>query len=161
MPFNGSGTFNLTGGYPYVPNTTIVSANVNALLADVASGLSDCVTRDAQGLFNTGINIANDLSYTPLGSGAVATTIGARLNQSWVYDAAWGADPTNTTDNSTNISEALTALGNAGGGELIIPAGTYKWASTSPVTVPGWLQHPWTRALGERVFRLGRHGADV
>lgn len=49
MPFNGAGTFaRYTPGTPYVNNTTIDETVVNAELSDVATGLSNCVTRDGQ-----------------------------------------------------------------------------------------------------------------
>lgn len=47
MPFNGSNTFTIVN--TFVPATTILSSAVNANFSDIATGLSDCVTRDAQG----------------------------------------------------------------------------------------------------------------
>lgn len=46
MPFNGSGTFTIIN--TFVPNTTILSAAVNQNFTDIATGLSDCLTRDGQ-----------------------------------------------------------------------------------------------------------------
>lgn len=46
MPFNGSGTFSIVN--TFVPNTTILSAAVNQNFSDIATGLSDCLTRDGQ-----------------------------------------------------------------------------------------------------------------
>ena len=46
MPFNGSGTFTTVN--TFVPNTTILSAAVNQNFTDIATGLSDCLTRDGQ-----------------------------------------------------------------------------------------------------------------
>src|SRR3954469_13432951 len=46
MPFNGSGTFSIVN--TFVPNTTILSASVNQNFTDIATGLSDCLTRDGQ-----------------------------------------------------------------------------------------------------------------
>jgi len=46
MPFNGSGTFSIVN--TFVPNTTILSSAVNANFTDIATGLSDCLTRDNQ-----------------------------------------------------------------------------------------------------------------
>lgn len=48
MAFNGSGTFNLITGNPVVTGTTISSTWANNTLSDVASGLTNCVTRDGQ-----------------------------------------------------------------------------------------------------------------
>jgi len=62
MSFNGSGTFVLNvGAYPYQPNTLIVSANVNALLNDIANGLSLTVTRDGQMSMTGPLHMANQL----------------------------------------------------------------------------------------------------
>lgn len=46
MPFNGSGTFTVLN--TFIPNTTILSASVNANFTDIATGLSNCLTRDGQ-----------------------------------------------------------------------------------------------------------------
>lgn len=46
MPFNGSGTFTIVN--TFVPNTTILSAAVNQNFSDIATGLSDVLTRDGQ-----------------------------------------------------------------------------------------------------------------
>ena len=46
MPFNGSNTFSIVN--TFVPGTTILSSAVNANFSDIATGLSDCVTLDAQ-----------------------------------------------------------------------------------------------------------------
>jgi len=46
VPFNGSGVFSILN--TFVPNTTILSSAVNANYTDIASGLSDVLTRDGQ-----------------------------------------------------------------------------------------------------------------
>lgn len=49
MPYNGSGTFNLyTPGNPVISGTVISSTAFNATTADVASGLTNAITRDGQ-----------------------------------------------------------------------------------------------------------------
>ncbi len=49
MSFNGSGTFLInSSGQPVVPNTIISSTAFNALTADLATGLSTCLTKDGQ-----------------------------------------------------------------------------------------------------------------
>lgn len=49
MSFNGSGTFLInSAGQPVVPNTIITSTAFNALTADLAAGLSTCLTKDGQ-----------------------------------------------------------------------------------------------------------------
>lgn len=49
MSFNGSGTFQInSAGQPVVTNTIISSTAFNALTADLATGLSTCLTRNGQ-----------------------------------------------------------------------------------------------------------------
>ena len=49
MSFNGSGTFVInTAGQPVVTGTVISSTAFNALTADLATGLSTCLTKDGQ-----------------------------------------------------------------------------------------------------------------
>lgn len=54
--FNGSGTFVIVGaGLPVVPGTTISSTVANQLNADLATGLSTCITRDGQSVTTASI----------------------------------------------------------------------------------------------------------
>jgi hypothetical protein len=49
MSFNGSGTFLINStGQPVVANTVISATVFNALTADLASGLTNCITKDGQ-----------------------------------------------------------------------------------------------------------------
>ena len=48
MPFNGSGTYTLPAGNPVVSGTTISSTTTNSTNSDIATALSNCVTRDGQ-----------------------------------------------------------------------------------------------------------------
>lgn len=49
MSFNGSGTFVINStGQPVVANTVISATVFNALTADLASGLTNCITKDGQ-----------------------------------------------------------------------------------------------------------------
>lgn len=49
MSYNGNGTFNInTAGQPVVPGTIISSTTFNALTTDIASGLSNAITKDGQ-----------------------------------------------------------------------------------------------------------------
>ena len=49
MSFNGSGTFNLYAtGNPVVTGTTVSASWANNTLSDIATGLSNCITRDGQ-----------------------------------------------------------------------------------------------------------------
>lgn len=46
IPYNGSGVFSVIN--TFIPGTTILSASVNQNFTDIATGLSDCLTRDGQ-----------------------------------------------------------------------------------------------------------------
>ena len=59
MPFNGSGTFTIVN--TFIPNTTILSAAVNQNFSDIASGLSDCLTRDGQAGMTATLSMGNHL----------------------------------------------------------------------------------------------------
>lgn len=69
MPFNGSNTFTIIN--TFVPGTTILSSAVNANFSDIATGLSDCVTRDAQGAV-TGNLLFSSTGFLGLPAGTTA-----------------------------------------------------------------------------------------
>lgn len=50
MPFDGNGNYTPASspGYPAIPNTPILAAQFNAVVLDIASALSNCLTRDGQ-----------------------------------------------------------------------------------------------------------------
>ena len=49
MPFNGSGAFTPPGAsFPVVAGSVIDSTKHNAVINDIADGLSTCVTKDGQ-----------------------------------------------------------------------------------------------------------------
>ncbi len=52
----------------------------------------------------------------------------------WVNVTSYGADPTGVTDSAGALNEAVTAVANAGGGVVYMPAGRYKIASTVTCT---------------------------
>jgi len=48
MPFNGSGTYTLPAGNPVTTGTTISSTTTNNTNSDIATALTNCITRDGQ-----------------------------------------------------------------------------------------------------------------
>ena len=73
MSFNGSGTFVInTAGQPVVSGTVISSTAFNALTADLATGLSTCLTKDGQTTPTANIPMGSN-RITGLGSGVDAT----------------------------------------------------------------------------------------
>ncbi len=73
MSFNGSGTFVInSSGQPVVANTVISSTVFNALTADLATGLSTCITKDGQTTPTANIPMGT-FKFTNLGNGSAAT----------------------------------------------------------------------------------------
>jgi len=80
MSFNGSGSFLInTAGQPVVSGTVISSTAFNALTADLATGLSTCITKDGQTTVTANIPMAN-FKFTGLGAGSGAAD-SANLSQ--------------------------------------------------------------------------------
>jgi hypothetical protein len=73
MSFNGSGTFSINStGQPVVSGTTISDTVHNALTADIATGLTNCITRDGQSPATANIPLGSN-KITGLASGTAAT----------------------------------------------------------------------------------------
>jgi hypothetical protein len=73
MSFNGSGTFLInSAGQPVVSGTVISSTAFNALTADLATGLSTCITKDGQTTPTANIPMGNN-KLTGLAVGTDAT----------------------------------------------------------------------------------------
>ena len=73
MSFNGSGTFVInSSGQPVVANTVISTTVFNALTADLATGLSTCITKDGQTTPTANIPMGT-FKFTNLGVGSAAT----------------------------------------------------------------------------------------
>ena len=66
---------------------------------------------------------SSGVTYTPAGTGAVATTVEAKLRE-WVSVIDFGADPTGTTECTTEIKAAIDH-GIANGKAVYVPSGTY------------------------------------
>ena len=87
---------------------------------------------------------ANLVSYTPAGTGAVLTTVQAKLRES-VSVLDFGADPTGVSDSSVAIRAAIASV-TAAGGSVYIPAGQYKVTaaagdpSNTAINVPSFVR---------------------
>ena len=80
MSYNGSGVFNInTAGQPVVTGTVISSSVFNTLTADLATGLSTCITKDGQTTVSANIPM-NSFKFTGLAAGTAATD-SVRLGQ--------------------------------------------------------------------------------
>ena len=160
MPFNGSGTYSLyTPGNPVVTGNTISSTAMNNTLTDLATALSNTLTKDGQavatanlplgGFKHTGAGAATasgqyvtygqsgavlDTVYTPAGTGAVASTTQTKLRES-VSVNDFGADSTGVADSTASIQAAL----NAGAKAVYVPPGSYKFSTLTMPTTFGFV----------------------
>jgi len=73
MSFNGSGTFLINStGQPVVANTVISATVFNALTADLATGLTNCITKDGQSTPTANIPMGSN-KITGLANGTLAS----------------------------------------------------------------------------------------
>ena len=108
MSFNGSGVFNInTSGQPVVGGTTITATAFNALTADLATGLTTCLTKDGQTTATANIPMGTH-KITGL---AAATTSGDALS----YGQAATVSTLTTTGAATLASASITGAATIGG----------------------------------------------
>lgn len=127
MSFNGSGTFVInSAGNPVVTGTTISSTWANALTADIATGLSTCVTKDGQTTttaivpFAAGINVTATASSFYIVTTETLTLTGCTTSPTYtVYITKLGNQVTLnfrgmvTTGTSNATTKTLTGLSSA------------------------------------------------
>ena len=112
MSFNGSGTFVInTAGQPVVSGTVISSTAFNALTADLATGLSTCLTKDGQTTPTANIPMgSNKITGLAVGTDATdAATLGQV--QSTTVKLIASISGTNTITGSLTPSLAAYATG--------------------------------------------------
>jgi len=135
VAFNGSGLFNIDStGQPVSANMLIESSVFNALTADLATGLSNCVTKDGQTTVTANLPMAT-YRHTGVGNAAARTDYAAagqvqdgKLN--WV-DGGGTADAITAT-----YSPSITALVD---GQLCFVRATAANATTTPTFAPNGL----------------------
>lgn len=133
MPFNGSGTFTLAEP-AFVPGTTIVSADMNSDLSDIASGLSECLTTDGQSTmtaqlkgFAGSVGAPGYSFSTDLNTGfyrIAADNLGVAVGGVKILDiASTGLSVTGTlaTSDDLSVTGDITATGNISANGSIIP----------------------------------------
>ena len=118
MPFNGSGTYSLPSGNPVVTNTPISSTVHNATTSDIASALTNCVTRDGQSPPTAPLPMGNQ-KITGLAKGTAAGDA-VRYEQAAKIDESTGAN-----SDIKSLSGLTTPLSVAQGG---------TGSSTAPTT---------------------------
>jgi hypothetical protein len=72
MPFNGSGTYTLPAGNPVISGTVISSVTHNLTMSDLATALTNCITKDGQTAITGNINL-NSHKVVNLTAGTVAS----------------------------------------------------------------------------------------
>lgn len=129
MSFNGSGTFQInTAGQPVVTGTVISSTAFNALTADLATGLSTCITKDGQTTPTANIPMGSN-KITGLANGT-AVTDAATLGQVQSTTAKLLSSVSGTNTITAAASPALSAYA-AGQMFYFVAAG----ANTGAVTL--------------------------
>ena len=128
MSFNGSGTFVVnSSGQPVVTGTVISSTAFNALTADLATGLSTCVTKDGQTATTVRVPFAFGISST-LTTDATSATTGSIITAGGIstQKALWVGTTSRhvgaATFDSTIASGAITSTGAVTGTRLMIGA---------------------------------------
>src|SRR6478735_8758625 len=106
MPFNGSGIFSIVN--TFTPGTPISSSAVNANFTDIATGLSDVLTRDGQAGMTAALKLVNGNTSVPSLTFASEPTLGLYRSAS----ATIGVAGSMSTTGDLAVSGALTVGGN-------------------------------------------------
>jgi hypothetical protein len=102
MAFNGSGTYTLPAGNPVVTGTTISSSTTNTTNSDIATALTNCITRDGQSTPSANLPM-NAKKLTGLAAG---TSAGDSVRYEQVV-LTGGALGTPTSGNLSNCTDAI------------------------------------------------------
>lgn len=156
MAFNGSGLFNIDStGQPVSANTLIESSVFNALTDDLATGLSNCITKDGQQTVTANLPMAT-YRHTGVGN-AVARTDYAAAGQVQDGKLNW-VDGGGTADAITaTYSPAITALVD---GQMCCVRATAANATTTPTFSPNGLTARTIVKVGGTALAVGDIAAD-
>lgn len=117
MPYNGSGTFSIINSF--LPNTTILSAAVNQNLNDIASGLSDVLTRDGQAGMLANLAMGNN-KVTGMADPSASTDAATKNYVDTQFNTAWSTGDVKLTLKTVADSGWLlfddTTMGSASSG---------------------------------------------
>jgi len=148
LAFNGSGTFLINStGQPVVPNTTISSTVFNALTADLATGLSTCLTRDGQSTATANIPMGT-FKFTGLGYGTGA-------GQALVYDQfarAYSGNASPSPFSTSSATYVMLGLGTTLWGLIPLSTGRIRLTATGTLT---------TTLTGSDSYILGKYGTGT
>ena len=94
---------------------------------------------------------SSSIIYTPAGTGAVATTVQAKLRES-VSVKDFGAVGDGVTDDTVAIQAAIDSVFNTGGGTVYLPTGTYLVSS---------IVKNWIGAVTVRIAGAGKRATKI
>lgn len=145
MPFNGSGTYTLPTGNPVVTGTPISSTTTNNTNSDIATALTNCITRDGQSTPSANLPM-NSKKLTGLAAGSSAGD-SVRYEQVVLLNDELGT-PTSGTLSSCTVD------GTNGVGFRNIPVNSQSTAYTAVLADSGkCIFHPSTDA-NARTFTI-------
>ena len=134
QPGTGSLSVFVDGVNQYGPGAQYAYTETSATVVTFVNGLhvGASVKFTTSAINASSYGTAADISYTPAGTGAVATNVQAKLRQT-VSTSDFGAVGDGTTDDTTAIQAAINAavLSNS---DLFVNPGTYKITSTLTIT---------------------------
>ena len=108
MPFNGSGTYTLPSGNPVATGTTISSTTTNNTNSDIATALTNCLTRDGQSTPSANLPM-NSKKLTGLAAGTTAGD-SVRYEQITSFITASSTDTLTNKDLSSGTNTFPTSL---------------------------------------------------
>ncbi len=145
MAFNGSGTYNLPAGNPVVTGTTISSSTTNTTNSDIATALTNCITRDGQSTPSANLPM-NAKKLTGLAAG---TSAGDSVRYEQVLLLTGG-----TMTGAITFASGQTVDGTNGIGYINIPQNSQSAAYTLVAADAGkHIFHPSTDA-NARTFTI-------
>jgi len=145
MAFNGSGTYNLPAGNPVVTGTTISASTTNTTNSDIATALTNCITRDGQSTPSANLPM-NAKKLTGLAAGTAA---GDSVRYEQVLLLAGG-----TMTGAITFAASQTVDGTNGVGYINIPQNSQSAAYTLVAADAGkHILHPSTDA-NARTFTI-------
>jgi hypothetical protein len=144
MPFNGSGTYSLPAGNPVVTGTTISSSTTNNTNTDIATALTNCLTRDGQSTPSANLPM-NAKKLTGLAAG---TSAGDSVRYEQVLLLAGGTMTGNIVFNAgQTFTGTLPLTGGTMTGAIVFNAGQ---------TISGYLPTTGGTMTGDIVFASGQ-----
>ena len=150
MAFNGSGTYNLPAGNPVVTGTTISSSTTNTTNSDIATALTNCITRDGQSTPSDNLPM-NSKKLTGLAAG---TSAGDSVRYEQVLLLAGG-----TMTGTVTFAAGQTVDGTNAIGFRNIPVNSQSAAYTAVLADSGkCILHPSTDA-NARTFTIPANGS--